>query len=166
MSEARKSAFAPFVSANTRVLILGSLPGDASLSAQRYYAHPANRFWHLVGAAIGQEDLPALDYDARVAALATARIGLWDVIATAERKGSLDAAIRRAEPAALADLVGSLPALRAVAFNGATAARIGRRLLADAAPRLVDLPSSSPAHAAMPFAEKLRRWRILEEFLG
>ena len=60
----------------------------------------------------------------------------------------------------------TLPALRAVAFNGATAARIGRKLLADADLRLVDLPSSSPAHAAMPFAEKLRRWRILEEFLA
>lgn len=166
MSEARKSAFAPFVSADTRVLILGSLPGDASLAAQRYYAHPANRFWHLVGAAIGRENLSTLDYDMRVAALATSGIGLWDVIATATRKGSLDAAIRDVEPAALADLVASLPALRAVAFNGATAARIGRRLLTDIAPRLVDLPSSSPAHAAMPLDEKLRRWRILQEFLA
>lgn len=148
------------------MLILGSLPGDASLAAQRYYAHPANRFWHLVGAAMGREDLPALDYQARVAALSAAGIGLWDVIATAERKGSLDAAIRAAEPAPLAALVATLPDLRAVAFNGATAARIGRRLLADAGTRLVDLPSSSPAHAAMPLAEKLRRWRILEEFLG
>ena len=162
----RKAAFAPFVSAETRLLILGSLPGDASLAAQRYYAHPANRFWHLVGAIMGREGFAALDYDARVAALAAAGIGLWDVIATAERKGSLDTAIRRAEPAPLADLVARLPALRAVAFNGATAARIGRRLLAGATTRLVDLPSSSPAHAAMPYAEKLRRWRTLEEFLA
>lgn len=166
MTNPRKSAFAPFVTDRTRVLILGSLPGDASLAAQRYYAHPANRFWHLVGAAMGRGDLPALDYDTRVAALSAAGIGLWDVIATAERKGSLDTAIRAAEPAPLAQLVATLPTLRAVAFNGATAARIGRRLLADAAPRLVDLPSSSPAHAAMPLQEKLRRWRILEEFLG
>jgi len=166
VNDSRKSAFAPVVSADVRVLILGSLPGDASLAARRYYAHRANRFWHLVGSVIGRADLPTLDYDARLAVLLSAGIGLWDVIASATRQGSLDAAIRDAQPAALADLVARLPALRAVAFNGATAARIGRRLLADTAPRLVDLPSSSPAHAAMPLDEKLRRWRILQQFLA
>jgi hypoxanthine-DNA glycosylase len=115
---------------------------------------------------MGREDLPALDYDARRAALLAAGIGLWDTIASALRSGSLDTAIRDAEHAPLAELVGTLPELRAVAFNGATAARIGRKLLAGAAARLVDLPSSSPAHAAMAFAEKRRRWLILEEFLA
>jgi len=161
----RKSAFAPVVSPGTRVLILGSLPGDASLAAERYYAHPQNRFWHLVGAVIGREDLPALGYEARLAALDEAGIGLWDTVASAVRPGSLDAAIRDAEHAPLGELIATLPALRAVAFNGGTSARIGRKLLADAAAELIDLPSSSPAYAALPFAEKLERWLALGKFL-
>jgi hypoxanthine-DNA glycosylase len=114
---------------------------------------------------IGREELPALDYDARLAVLLNAGIGLWDTIASAVRTGSLDAAIREAEHARLAELVAALPLLRAVAFNGATSARIGRRLLADAAVRLVDLPSSSPAYAAMSFTQKQGRWLALQEFL-
>jgi hypoxanthine-DNA glycosylase len=151
------------------VLILGTLPGEASLAAARYYAHPQNQFWRLVGAVIDRGELASLDYEARVAGLREAGIGLWDTIASAVRSGSLDAAIREAEHAPLADLVITLPALRAVGFNGATSARIGRKLLADQAARqgihLVDLPSSSPAYAAMPLAAKRTGWLQLREFL-
>ncbi|WP_309141194.1 DNA-deoxyinosine glycosylase [Novosphingobium sp. G106] len=162
----RKSAFAPFAFPDTRVLILGSLPGEASLKAARYYAHPQNQFWRLVGGMIGREELASLDYEDRLSALITAGIGVWDVLASAVRPGSLDAAIREAEHAPLTELIATLPQLRAVAFNGATAARIGRKLLADAPVELVDLPSSSPAYAAMPLAEKRRRWLELREFLS
>lgn len=162
----RKHAFPPVVSPQTKILILGSLPGEASLAAGRYYAHPQNQFWRLAGAAIGREDLPALPYDDRLAALLAAGIGLWDTVASAQRKGSLDAAIREAEHAPLAELVAGLPELRAVAFNGGTSARIGRRVLEAASLRLVDLPSSSPAYAAMTFAEKRNRWLIIEQFLA
>lgn len=148
------------------MLILGSLPGEASLKAARYYAHPQNQFWRLVGAAIGREDFAALDYERRVEILRASGIGVWDVLASAVRPGSLDAAIREVEHAPLAELVATLLALRAVAFNGATAARIGRKLLAGAPVELVDLPSSSPAYAAMPFAEKSKRWNLLRGFLG
>ena len=165
MAEARKSAFPPVVSGATRVLILGSLPGEESLAAGRYYAHPRNQFWRLVGAVIGHEDLPALGYEARLSALLSAGVGLWDTVASAIRAGSLDAAIREAEHAPLADLIAALPALQAVAFNGGTSARIGRRLLGDAGVRLIDLPSSSPAHAAMTFAQKRERWIELQELL-
>jgi len=162
----RKYAFPPVVSPQTKVLILGSLPGEASLAAGRYYAHPQNQFWRLAGAAIGREDLPALPYDDRLVALLAAGIGLWDTVASAQRKGSLDAAIREGEHAPLAELVAGLPELRAVAFNGGTSARIGRRVLGAASLRLVDLPSSSPAYAAMTFAEKRNRWLIIEQFLA
>ena len=162
---ARKFAFPPIASRNTRVLILGSLPGEASLAAARYYAHPQNQFWRLAGAVIGREDLTSLDYDPRLAALLAAGVGLWDTVASAVRPGSLDAAIREVEPAPLADLVATLPELRAIAFNGATSARVGRRLLAGAPLALVDLPSSSPAYAAMPFAAKRERWLALQQFL-
>jgi hypoxanthine-DNA glycosylase len=166
VSASRKSAFPPVVAAHTRVLILGSLPGEASLAAARYYAHPQNQFWRLVGAAIKREGLPALEYDARLAVLLEAGVGLWDTVASAVRPGSLDAAIREAEHAPLAELIATLPALRAIAFNGATAARIGHRLLPKTALAMVDLPSSSPAYAAMPLAEKRRRWLVLRDFLG
>ncbi|MBC7158898.1 MAG: DNA-deoxyinosine glycosylase [Porphyrobacter sp.] len=160
----RKSSFPPVIAPDTRVLILGSLPGERSLAERRYYAHPQNRFWQLVGTVIGR-DLAALDYDARLAALLAARVGLWDVVGSARRSGSLDAAIREAQPNPLGALVASLPDLRAVAFNGATAARIGAALLASAGPALVPLPSSSPAYAAMPADEKARRWAVLRDYL-
>lgn len=114
---------------------------------------------------IGREDLPALEYDARLAALLSAGIGLWDTIASATREGSLDAAIRDARHAELARLVATLPALRAVGFNGTTSAKVGRRLLAGTPLALIDLPSSSPAHAALSFDEKRERWLVLQRFL-
>ena len=146
------------------MLILGSLPGEASLSARRYYAHPQNLFWHLVGHAIGR-DLSGLEYEDRLAALKGAGIALWDTVASATRQGSLDAAIREAEHAPLADLVARLPGLRAVAFNGRKSAAIGRPQLAHTDLALIDLPSSSPAYAAMPLAEKERLWAQLADFL-
>ena len=163
---ARKSAFAPVVAPGTRVLILGSLPGEASLAAQRYYAHPQNQFWRLAGAVTGREDLPTLDYAARLDALLAAGVGLWDTIASAHRTGSLDAAIREAEHAPLAQLAAALPQLRAVGFNGKTSARIGRAQLGRTALALVDLPSSSPAHASLTLAEKRDRWLELQQFLA
>lgn len=162
----RRVGFAPVVDADTRLLILGSLPGDASLAAGQYYAHPRNGFWRLTGGVIGR-DLIALPYPQRLEALKAAGIGLWDVITTAHRAGSLDAAIRDPEFADLTGLVATLPQLRVVAFNGATAARAGRRAMAGYADALtlIDLPSSSPAHAR-PLAEKARAWAVLDEFTG
>ncbi|MDI6624169.1 MAG: DNA-deoxyinosine glycosylase, partial [Brevundimonas sp.] len=113
----RKAGFAPVVDANTQLLILGSLPGDASLKAGQYYGHPRNAFWRLIGDVVGR-DLAALPYEDRLTALKAAGVGLWDVIASAERPGSLDAAIRSPEAADLRGLVAELPKLRAVAFNG------------------------------------------------
>ena len=96
----RRAGFAPVVDAHTRLLILGSLPGDASLAAGQYYAHPRNGFWRLTGGVIGR-DLVDLAYPQRLAALQAAGIGLWDVITTAHRTGSLDTAIRDPEFARL-----------------------------------------------------------------
>lgn len=160
----RKASFAPIAPPATRVLVLGSLPGERSLQASRYYAHPRNRFWHLIGRVIGR-DLEALGYDARIEVLTAAGVGLWDTVASARREGSLDAAIREAQFNPLADLVAALPDLRAVAFNGKTAARIGMAQLAGAKVALLPLPSSSPAYAGMPLAEKEKLWGVLGEFL-
>ena len=160
----RKSSFPPVVAPGTRVLILGSLPGEASLAAARYYAHPQNQFWRLIGSVIGV-DLPLLDYEERLATLLGARVGVWDTVASARREGSLDASLREVEAAALGNLVATLPALRAVGFNGATAARLGRRALGATPLALLDLPSSSPANARLSFADKAESWGRLRDFL-
>ncbi|MBC2776947.1 DNA-deoxyinosine glycosylase [Parasphingopyxis marina] len=158
----RKSSFPPVTDGGTRVLILGSLPGEESLRQRQYYAHPQNRFWELVGEAIGA-DLRALAYEARLAVLLTHHIGLWDVIADAHRSGSLDSAIRAERVNDLTALARSLPRLRAIAFNGRKSAIAGRRQLAEISGdiELIDLPSSSPAYAAMPIAEKISRWAVI-----
>ena len=161
----RKASFAPVVDASTRILVLGSLPGEESLAAGRYYANPRNQFWRLIGAVIGH-DLANIDYDRRLATLIDHGIGLWDSIGSATRKGSLDAAIRNVAPNALAGLVATLPALRAVAFNGAKSAGIGApQLVQTGAFELLRLPSSSPAHATLSFEAKLEQWSSLRKFL-
>src|SRR6185437_15944258 len=111
-----------------------------------------------------KKDLRAMAYEERLATLLAHRIGVWDVIAEAERPGSLDAAIRNETHNALIDLVATLPHLRAVGFNGGTAAKIGRRQLTghDAGLRLVDLPSSSPAYT-LAFEIKCAAWLPLAE---
>ncbi len=160
-----KAGLPPIARPDARVFILGSLPGDASLAAQRYYAHPTNQFWRLLGSAIG-EDLRLLGYEERLERLADRGIGLWDVIANATRSGSLDQAIRLAEHNRIEHLLHDFPDLEAIAFNGSTAAAIGRRLVGTA-PRHVtflDLPSSSAANTR-PFDEKASAWSRLAEFI-
>ena len=122
----RKSCFPPVVDACTRVLILGSLPGEASLAAGQYYAHPRNRFWELIGGALGIALRP-LAYSDRLCALLARGVGLWDVVAEAVREGSLDGAIRDEAANDLVALAGSLPMLRGVAFNGRKASATGTR---------------------------------------
>lgn len=164
MPAIRHASFAPHVAPDTRLLILGSLPGAQSLAEQQYYAHPTNQFWRLVGAVI-DEPLAELDYDERLLRLRSARIGLWDVIRTAERRSSSDSEIREVEAHDLASLVARLPELRMVAFNGGTATAIGRRQLSAALGiAFVDLPSSSAANTSR-FSAKQEQWRQLAEAL-
>ena len=161
-----KAGLPPIARGDARLFILGSLPGDASLAAGQYYAHPANQFWRLVGGAIG-EDLPGLDYGARLIRLGERHIGLWDVIASASRGGSLDQAIRAPAHNRIAQLLDDFRDLRAIAFNGAAAAAIGRRLIGSAPDgvTLIDLPSSSAANTR-PLAEKARAWAQIADFLA
>ena len=149
---------------DARLFILGSLPGDASLAAGAYYAHATNQFWRLLGSAIS-EDLQVLPYDQRLAALADRGIALWDVIASANRTGSLDQAIRLAQHNRIEQLLHEFPDLTAIAFNGSTAAAVGRRLIGTPPPhlQLIDLPSSSAANTR-PIADKAREWSRLAQF--
>ena len=160
-----KAGLPPIARRDARLFILGSLPGDASLAAQRYYAHPTNQFWRLLGAAIGEE-LQPLAYEERLRLLAERRIGLWDVIASAARSGSLDQAIRMAQHNRIEHLLHDFPDLRAIAFNGSTSARIGRELVGTppADITLIDLPSSSAANT-LRFDDKATAWSRLAQFV-
>ena len=160
-----KFGLPPIAGSDARLFILGSLPGDASLAARRYYAHPSNQFWRLLGAAIGEE-LQPLAYEKRLERLADRRIGLWDVIASASRRGSLDQAIREAEHNRIEHLLHDFPDLRAIAFNGKTAAAVGRRLIGEPPMdvALIDLPSSSAANTR-PLSEKMIEWGSVALFL-
>lgn len=164
MSE-RKHSFPPVVDARVRLLVLGSLPGERSLAERRYYAHPQNQFWRLVSPAAGR-DLAALPYEDRLHALLAAHIGLWDVVASARRPGSTDAAMRDIEGHDIAALAATLPDLRGIAFNGGTALRHGVRQLGTSAARyeIVALPSSSPLHT-IGFDAKLPAWQALAAWL-
>jgi TDG/mug DNA glycosylase family protein len=151
---------------DARLFILGSLPGDASLGARQYYAHPTNHFWRLLGDVLNLP-LQELAYAQRLERLAEHGIGLWDVIASAERRGSLDQAIRAAEHNPIDRLLGDFPEVRAIAFNGATAAKAGRKLIgeAPAGVSVIELPSSSAANTT-PFQAKARAWATLGPFVA
>lgn len=154
---ARLQGLPPIINAQARVLVLGSFPSAASLAAQQYYAHPQNQFWRILGAVLAQP-LTGMDYAARIAAVQAAGIAIWDVFASCERNGSLDAAIRNALPNELAAVKKSALAIRRVCFNGRMAARLQRETEA-LGYEVCILPSTSPAHAGMGFEEKLLRWR-------
>ena len=160
-----KHSFPPVFDSEARVLVLGSLPGDRSLAAQRYYAHPQNQFWQLMSPVVGC-DLVTLDYEDRLVALRASGVALWDVIGSARRAGSSDAAILDVEGNDIVALIGRLPELRAVAFNGGTALKQGLKLLGPnyAGPTIVVLPSSSPLHT-IGVAAKQPAWNQLAAFL-
>lgn len=164
--DVRKRCFEPVVDKRTRLLVLGSLPGERSLARQEYYGNPQNRFWLLMSAVTGV-DLVPLDYASRLQALLEQGVGLWDVVAEAQREGSLDQRIRGHVGNDLVALAATLPSLAAIAFNGATAARLGLKALGLHASRyqVIRLPSSSPAHT-LSYAEKLKDWRALAAFLA
>jgi hypoxanthine-DNA glycosylase len=147
----------PVVAHDTRLVVLGSFPGVASLQAQQYYAHPRNQFWPLLSA-LWEIDLVGLPYERRVAEASARGLGLWDVYARCRRVGSLDSAIRDAAFNDLASLTQRAPGLRAVAYNGGESARAMRQTQALGV-AVIRLPSTSPAHASWSFERKLAVWR-------
>ena len=151
------AGLAPVIDANTRLVVLGSFPGVASLRAQQYYGHPRNHFWPILGA-LWQLDLTQATYAQRLAAARARGLGLWDVYASCRREGSLDSAIVDAQPNDLASLTRLAPGLRAVAHNGGESARSMRHTRALGLP-VMRLPSTSPANASWSFERKLAAWR-------
>ena len=160
----------PAVDAGIRVLVLGSMPGEASLRAQQYYGHPRNRFWPLLSMLFGFD--ATLPYPQRMAALNAAGVGLWDVLGECVRPGSLDSAILRGSEAAnpIAALCAGLPRLRTIALNGGKAAQTFARHVVpqfdDEALRrltILSLPSTSPANASYALPRLQAAWSVLRE---
>lgn len=159
----RKRCFEPVVDASTRLLILGSLPGEKSLALQEYYGNRQNAFWRLMSTVLGVE-LVGLAYAARLQTLLEHGVGLWDVVAEAQRPGSLDSAIRHRDDNDLPGLLARHPAIRAIGFNGGTAAKLGLKVLGERAARyqIFTLPSSSPAYT-LSYLEKSLQWQRLQQ---
>lgn len=156
---------APIINAQTRVVILGSFPGVASLTAQQYYAHPRNHFWPLLSAIL-QQDLVSLSYSQRLAVLLQYGVGVWDVYAACERMGSADSAIRHAQTNSVTMLMQWAPHLQAAAYNGGRAWRLASQIK-NCGLHAYCLPSSSAANARHTFAYKLKVWQtVLQPYIG
>ena len=168
MTELALTGLAPQAQPNARVLLLGSMPGAVSLAQQQYYAHPRNAFWPIMAQLAGfSVDLP---YAERIRALNSAGVALWDVIASCQRSGSLDSAIRHEQLNDFQRFFASQPKLKAIGFNGAKAWQSFKRQLLplDVLPSgiaLLTLPSTSPAHAALSFNDKLQQWQQLIPYI-
>ncbi|MGA8204105.1 MAG: DNA-deoxyinosine glycosylase [Woeseiaceae bacterium] len=153
--------FAPIARRDARILVLGSLPSRRSLQVGEYYAHSRNAFWPIIAELTGVSGA----YAERCAALTGRRIALWDVLESSERPGSMDAAIRR-DTARANDFdafFAEHPHIERICFNGRTAARLFKELVepstGTSGAESIVLPSTSPAYAALPFEDKLGRWR-------
>ncbi|HNT27947.1 MAG TPA: DNA-deoxyinosine glycosylase [bacterium] len=172
MCEKKLTGFPAVVGKRPTILILGSMPGERSLTMREYYGHPQNSFWRIMGTLCGA--VPELPYEQRLAALKRHGIALWDVLKHCERIGSGDGDIRRESevPNAIGDLLRKHPTIRAVALNGGKARQAFRRHIWPTLPdavtarlTILELPSTSPACAMISYKEKLHRWREVERFL-
>jgi double-stranded uracil-DNA glycosylase len=157
----------PVVNEDSRILILGSMPGVASLEAQQYYGHPRNAFWPLLYSLL-DGGAPSEAYEQRIRFALSHGVALWDVLSVCEREGSLDSAIREPEAGDFARLFERFPKMKWVFFNGKAASDLYRRhvlpLLSQSAgaPTYTVLPSTSPAHT-MRFEAKLAAWEPVRE---
>ncbi len=164
--------FPPVVAPQAEVLILGSMPGQASLDATQYYAHPRNAFWPIICQLFNARQ--GISYDERLALIKANHIALWDVMQRCVREGSLDASIEQSSVIAndFVDFFADNASIRYLFFNGAQAEASFKRHVV---PRLSEhvpvlemqrLPSTSPAHASMSFEQKLAQWQRVRDVIG
>lgn len=157
-----KVGLPPIINEQSKILILGTLPGDESLRRQEYYGHPRNHFWPIMAEVINTQ--LSADYRQRCAKILEHRYAIWDVLHAAQRTGSLDTAIRNARANDFASLFRNYPKLRMIAFNGKGAQALYRRHIATRADvsqervTTITLPSTSPAYV-LPLAEKIQAWK-------
>lgn len=158
------SSFPPIIKNNSKILILGSIPGVKSLEMKQYYAHPQNKFWKIICEIFSEEF--TTDYAKRIKILEKCHIALWDVIDTCERKGSLDSEIRNEEANKIGELLQNFPNIKAIFCNGQKSYKNLQKIL----PKefhlsIIALPSTSPAHASLRYIDKLENWKIILKYL-
>ena len=158
------SSFPPIINENSKILILGSIPGVKSLEMQQYYAHPQNKFWKIICEIFNEEF--TTNYQQRIEILEKHHIALWDVIDTCERKGSLDSEIKNEEANKIEELLQNFPNIKAIFCNGQKSHKNLQKILGKKfrLPIIV-LPSTSPAYAGLSYFDKLKLWYIILEKL-
>ena len=158
------SSFPPIIDKESKILILGSIPGVKSLEMQQYYAHPQNKFWKIIFD-LFSEDFTT-DYSERIKILEKYHVALWDVIDTCERKGSLDSEIRNEEANKIGELLHNYPNIKAIFCNGQKSYKNLLKILPkDFHLPIIVLPSTSPAHASLGYVQKLETWKIILKYL-
>jgi hypoxanthine-DNA glycosylase len=157
--------FPPIIGDDPKILILGSLPGVASITQQQYYAHPQNAFWRILEALF--QITANADYAVRCEQVKAAKLAIWDACHAAYRPGSLDSAISH-ETVIANDINGLLAqhqSIQLLAFNGNAAATLFKKHSQLEHPvSTVILPSTSPANAGIPYAKKLEKWAVLLDY--
>ncbi len=161
-------SFEPIENPQIRILILGTMPGTASLAMGQYYAHGRNHFWPIMGALLGFA--PGIDYPNRCRLVTQSGVALWDVLHSCLREGSLDTRIESEQPNDIAAFITEHKNLKAVFFNGANAEKFFKKCITPQLPvansiHFERLPSTSPANASMSFEQKLEKWRRILDFL-
>ena len=158
------SSFPPIIKKDSKILILGSIPGVKSLEMQQYYAHPQNKFWKIICEIFNEEF--TTNYQQRIEILEKHHIALWDVIDTCERKGSLDSEIRNEEANKIEELLQNFPNIKAIFCNGQKSYKNLQKILGKKFRMpIIVLPSTSPAYAGLSYFDKLKLWYIILEKL-
>jgi methylated-DNA-[protein]-cysteine S-methyltransferase len=149
---------------NSRILILGTMPGPESLAKGEYYANPRNRFWKIIYQVLAVSDEPPSNYDERIKFLTEKGIALWDVLQSCEREGAKDSKIKNGKPNDFRSLLDNYPNLRRIFFNGKTAAKCFEKYGCPKVVECIRLPSSSSANTRMTLDEKVVCWRVIKDF--
>ncbi len=158
------SSFPPIINENSKILILGSIPGVKSLEMQQYYAHPQNKFWKIICEIFNEEF--TTNYQQRIEILEKHHIALWDVIDTCERKGSLDSEIRNEEANKIEELLQNFPNIKAIFCNGQKSHKNLQKILEKKFRMpIIVLPSTSPAYAGLKYEEKLLSWQEIQNHI-
>ena len=157
-------SFAPIINKNSKILIIGTMPGIKSLEVQEYYAHPRNAFWKIMFR-LFQKDFSE-NYEDRKNLILDNRLALWDTLKLCYRKGSLDTNIKNEEANEIHNLLEKYPNIHSIVFNGKNAEKYYRRYLKKKSNiRYLTMPSTSPANAMKNFDEKLTEWEIIHDLL-
>ena len=156
-------SFKPSIDNNSKILILGSMPGIKSLEEQQYYAHPQNRFWKVMGALCSENNLAEFDYDTKLKILLNNNIALWDTIKSCKRKGSLDSDIKNEQPNNIRKLLKNYPSIKIICLNGNKSYSAFEKYFPDLIEKYstYKMPSTSPANAKYSLNKLIEEWSTI-----